>query len=128
MLLGGLHDYISDLSVAKIKKIIKDYIDQNQELNDYETAVKVAKFGTEKVWEDLSNKSLDEIREVTLALEAYDREINNVVLAGGLKEYVDSLEQDDLFYYISNWIHAHPILLFPGKLDEVVAQYQRNNQ
>lgn len=122
-LLGGLHDYIDRLSDAQVIKIIQEYIQEHRELNDIKTLRHIVDFTQEDVTMSLVNLPLEELKNVCLALEQYDRDQKNLFLLGGLHDYIDTLKLDDLMRYIIDLMDEHPILSLPGAIQEIAKTY-----
>lgn len=120
LLVGGLHDYIDRLPDEEVIGIIRGFIEDNNELNDPEIVKSVAKFES-KFWEKIEKKNIEELRQICLSLEAYDRKTRGIFPLGGLHDYINSLERKDLIEYIRIKADQYPIVTLPDQLDRIVS-------
>jgi HD superfamily phosphohydrolase YqeK len=124
ILLGGLHDYINRLSDNQVIKIIQDFVDQHTELNDIALINQIAGNTSGELFEYLWIQPIEKLKRICLALEAYDRDIQNIFLLGGLHDYIDQISKDDMLEYVSKKIDQYPMLIIPGQLDKIYKQYE----
>lgn len=125
-LLGGLHDYIDSLSKDQVYEIIMNYVRQYPELRKpgyLEALAGIPDKGFENL---LKNYKIEKLKETALALEAYDRDVRNIRLMGGLHDYIDSLTVENLIEYIRRKGEAYPEIRNEEKLNAVVAKYSKH--
>ena len=100
-ILGGLHDYIEKLDDSDIITIIKNINKsvQGEDLSTIEKAKEIVKedeITMEKLKENLTQKSKDELVHIALVLDAYDNERSLVHKLGGLHDYAHLLSESEL--------------------------------
>lgn len=123
LIVGGLHDYIDSLNDSQVIQIIQEYLSNHRELG-LKHLKQIAAFTEEDVVMSLVKLPLDNLRNVCIALEAYDREVSNTFLLGGLHDYVDTLGLDELMRYVLDLTEKHPILSLPGVIKSVAKKYE----
>jgi HD superfamily phosphohydrolase YqeK len=125
-ILGGLHDYINSLNDDQIIKILTDYIHKYPELRLAGVIEKIAKIPVGGFFSYLDTFSDDQLREVCVILEKYDREVRGVTLLGGIHDYVDTLTRERLVEYIKNKADYYPEIRKEGKLVSILTKYNKH--
>lgn len=105
--LGGLHDYINSLNKDQVLSIVINYVMSFNELRApgvLEQRAGINKGGLVGI---LREKSIDSLKEICLCLENYDRKKTGIELDGGLHDYIDRLNLDDLVEYIQKMTNKY---------------------
>lgn len=119
ILTGGLHDYIERLSDDEVIEAIRNFIENNIELNDAEVVRSVGKFEN-KFWQEIEKKNDEDLKKICLALEAYERKIKGIFPLGGLHDYINKLTRKDLIEYIRLKASQYPIIALPSQLERLI--------
>ena len=119
ILLGGLHDYIDRLNTNEIIKIVNDYLTKYPKLQVsgfLENLAGIYKGGFSNFLNDQDVKTL---RKYCIAAEHYDSQKRGGHTFGGISDYVNQLEKEELIKYIKNKSEYYPYLRGIGKLDKI---------
>jgi hypothetical protein len=118
ILLGGLHDYIDSLNIKQIVTILEEFIVRNPELTKKKlknlvSAKNIEFNGPVKRTESelrayLKNKELLTLKDYALAAEAYHREKHNIVLLGGLHDYIGRLDKNEIVETLIDFLRQNP--------------------
>lgn len=121
LILGGVEDYIYSMNSSEIKYILAKFVLANKELNDIEYFENYANITSmpEGLYfnQTLSYMSRLKLESYAFACEIYSRK--NVTIFGGLHDYIDTLQEDDLIKYILNVTGEYKELLENNKLEEI---------
>lgn len=124
---GGLNDYIWRLEKSEIVNIVLKYVKEFPELakngllEEFSQATKV--LFTEEVEEVLKKKEQNELAQIAVSLESYEREKLGIHVIGGIHDYAYSLKKEELITTILNMVHDNPELAVEGKIDAI---YNKN--
>ena len=119
-LMGGLHDYIMNLSDEEIISKIKEVTSQHQEINNLEKLNKLSSGFTsdrlslerERISREYFSKlSLEMIKNCALGVEKYYKSKETVHTYGGLHDYINSLSKKELTEYVMMEQNNHPEIL-----------------
>lgn len=125
--MGGLHDFahlltqkqLVDATVAIAKRWNELYevgkIDQI--MGRQKVRLQGAAFGG--IEDYLFKMNLEDLKNIALAGESYDRTQRKVILLGGLHDYIDSLSKDQVYEIIMNYVKQYPELRRPGFLESL---------
>lgn len=122
-ILGGLSDYIHNLSESEIRNIIKDYLYKYSELNDPKYMIDIIDGEYESIIENLRAKEITYLKKVCLSIEEYLRNIQKQTYFGGIHDIVNNLSKEDLIDYVSKMLKKNHILLIPGELNKIITKY-----
>jgi len=125
VLLGGLHDYIDSLSKDQVYDIIMKYVSQYPELRTVGTLESLAKIPQEGFNTMFEKYTIEDLKKTCLALEKFDRDVRNIVLMGGLHDYIDSLKKEDLVGYIRKTAESYPEIRNLDALKKIVEKYSK---
>jgi HD superfamily phosphohydrolase YqeK len=139
IMIGGLHDYIMNLNEQELIDIVLQYarnypeLDSGNRLNELAlsygiTAPKVAAHKEENHriggLEDYILRMTDEtLRQWALSCEKYDRVTRKVELHGGLHDYINVLNKEQIVEIILNYVKSYPELNSGAKLTELSMEY-----
>lgn len=125
--LGGLHDYAHTLNKEQLEKACLTLISRWEELQkegfldelltNSGSRLGGARFGG--IEDYLFRMDIQDLKKLALASEDYDRKKRDIVLLGGLHDYIDSLDASDIVNLISDYIKQYPELRNPGTLEEL---------
>ena len=138
-LLGGLDDYVDSLSREKLMEIIlkhaKTYPELNSNVKLDSLAATYGFFKPEKVKEEEAPMKVggltdyiwrqpeDVLRQWALTCEKYETEKKNLVLIGGLHDYVDKLTKEELIKIILQYTRNYSELDSGVRLNELALSY-----
>ena len=120
--LGGLHDYINTLSNENIVKILNDYVHQYPEMRVpgfIEGLAGIPQGGFEYY---LSLQSVENLRQLCIDVESYDRKVRDIHPRGGIHDYVFSLSKEQLVSYILNKAEHYPNLRNKKFIESIKSQ------
>jgi len=124
--LGGLHDYIWNLSKEEITKILRDYMKNFPELANpgvFGSLVKdppIPEGGFQNV---IEAQDLPVLRKWALAVERYDVDNSDGSRRLSLKDYISSLSKEKLIQYIVGVSDRWTKLLDEKTLNNLVEKY-----
>ena len=123
--MGGLHDFahlltqkqLVDATVAIAKRWTELFEEGKltQIMGRQKVSLQGATFGG--IEDYLFKMNLEDLKDIALAGESYDRTQRKVILLGGLDDYIDSLSKDQVYEIIINYVRQYPELRKPGYLE-----------
>ena len=139
-LIGGLHDYINNLSNQQVIEYILNKVKEHpelanaQKLNSLVTEIGIS--DTTGLKSNIAPKSTiiggdgglhdyiwksDRLvlNKWALTSEKYHRKVNNLNILGGLNDYIDALTNQQVIEYIIKEIKEHPEIASSQKLDSL---------
>lgn len=124
--LGGLEDYINNLSEVEIRNIIIDFSKTYPEL--LSNGVLSEDFTKKLLTNDEIKSKLNEYKRyqlihLSVSLEQYEREKTHIHRLGGLHDYAYTLKFEELVNVCMNIIIRNAELGFEGKLDFILNKY-----
>jgi len=123
--MGGLHDYIGSLSDADLVNVLQKFMDEHVELRQ---PYALSKLSFPEFFQDskpmvtgtpligggiadfLASSSWNDLKTTALNCEDFYRKKNNIVLMGGLHDYVNSLSKEALIGIITDYTKKCPEL------------------
>ena len=135
--LGGLEDYINNLSNQEIIQFILKKTDQYPEIANKERLDSLSlEFGFDKktvgnpttggdggLHDYIWKLPREKIITWALTAEAYHRDVNHLHLVGGLDDYITNLSNQQIIEYIMGQVKEHPELSTQGKFDSLSQKY-----
>lgn len=125
--MGGLHDFahlltkkqLVDATVAIAKRWPELYEEGklSQIMGRQKVRLQGATFGG--IEDYLFKMNLEDLKNMALAGESYDRTQRKVILLGGLHDYIDSLSKDQVYEIIMNYVRQYPELRRSGFLESL---------
>lgn len=124
--LGGLEDYINNLSDLEIRNIIIGFSKTYPEL--LSNGVLSEDFSKKLLTHEEMKVKLSEYKRyqlvhLSVSLEQYEREKTHIHRLGGLHDYAYSLKFEELVNVCMNIIIRNAELCFEGKLDSILNRY-----
>lgn len=123
---GGLHDYAWKLGNDKLTEIIVNYTKKWPELLNKDLFNSLLQNQANSLhnivggFEDYAWRlDIEDLKSCALAAESYDRKERNVKLMGGLHDYIDSLNKDQVHKIVTDYVHKYPELRKPGVLEKL---------
>ena len=149
-ILGGLHDYIGKLSNQEIAEYIlkksEFYPELDNEFNlerlshhygivQHEEKHQLHNLGNKSdteisgtIQDFIHSESRDTLLNWALAIETYEREKNNIILEGGIHDFVEKLSNEEIIHFILNKANSFKELNDRKFLEDLCVKYGMNTR
>lgn len=124
--LGGLHDYVNSLTNENILKIVIGYVHQYPEFRKpgfVEGLARIPQGGFDSF---LRQKTQVQLIDYCIAIEDYDNDKRHINQKG-FKNYVYTLNYEQLIAYIKNKAEYYPGIRSSGFIQEILKEYKKNH-